>query len=64
MPYCDHVLIINKNENLLEKYQKDPIFSEIMKQDKKKFSSYELNGESPEDWQKLADEIINIMEQL
>lgn len=64
MPYCDHVLIINKNENLLEKYQKDPIFSEIMKQDKKKFSAYELNGESPEDWQKLADEIINIMEQL
>jgi starch synthase len=64
IPVCDHVLVINKGENLLEKYQKDPLFGEIIKQDRKKFSSYELKGESPEDWQNLADEIVNIMERL
>lgn len=64
IPICDHVLVINKGENLLEKYQKDPLFGEIVKHDRKKFSSYELKGESPEDWQNLADEIVNIMERL
>jgi len=64
IPVCDHVLVINKGENLLEKYQKDPLFGEIIKRDRKKFSSYELKGESSEDWQNLADEIVNIMERL
>lgn len=64
IPICDHVLAINKNENLLEKYQKDPLFGDIIKHEKKKFSSYELKGESPEDWQNLANEIVNIMERL
>jgi len=64
IPVCDHVLVINKGENLLEKYQKDALFGEIVKHDRKKFSSYELKGESPEDWQNLADEIVNIMERL
>jgi len=64
IPICNHVLVLNKNENLLEKYQKDPLYSEIIKHERKKFSSYELKGESPEDWQNLADEIVNIMESL
>ena len=64
IPICDHVLVINKGVNLFEKYQKDPLFGEIIKHDRKRFSSYDLKGESSEDWQNLANEIINIMERL
>jgi len=59
---CDHTMIINTKNNLMEKYQKDPIFKELF--GKKSISSYNINGETPEEWQKLADEIIRVVEQL
>lgn len=62
--YCDHVMVLNSGENLLKKYQEDPIFKELFSQNKKKVSAYNLNGESSDEWQNLADEIIKIVEHL
>ncbi len=59
---CDHTMILNAEKDLTEEYQKDPIFKELF--DKRNISSYNMNGETPEDWQKLAGEIIRVVEQL
>ncbi|MCK4295779.1 MAG: glycogen/starch synthase [Candidatus Marinimicrobia bacterium] len=59
---CEHTMIINANDDLTEEYQKDPIFKDLF--DKKNVTSYNMNGKTPEEWQKLADEIIRIIGQL
>ncbi|MFA4837990.1 MAG: glycogen/starch synthase [Candidatus Neomarinimicrobiota bacterium] len=64
LPYCDHVMISNGEENLIRKYQDDPVFKDLFAQNKKKISTCNLKGGSPEEWQNIADEIIKIIERL
>lgn len=60
----DHTLFLNREENLAETYLRDPVFKQLIEPNKDRISTYELKGESPEDWQKLADEIVRIVEKL
>jgi starch synthase len=58
----DKVLVLNSDGDLMKKYRNDPHFSDIFKKYDTKIFSYDLKSESPEEWQKLADEIIEIVE--
>lgn len=64
LPFCHHTLFINHKENIWNAFQQDAHFTEILKRDKKKYSIYNLTSHEPEDWQKLADEIIALMERM
>jgi len=55
---------INNKEDLLETYKADPTFKSLFKDSEPKITTYNLENESPEEWQKLADEIIRIVEKL
>lgn len=59
----DKVLVLNSGNDLMKKYRSDPNFSDIFSKYSSKISSYDLKSESPEEWQKLADEIIEIVEE-
>jgi len=63
-PYCQHVLFINKNDDLFGAYLNDPVYSSLIQRDKRKFSVYECKEESTEEWQNLANEIIRLVEQI
>lgn len=65
LPFCHHILFVNyNNNNLLDRYAQNERFGAILKQEKKKISSFNLTGRESEDWQKLADEIINILDKM
>lgn len=61
---CDYTLLINNKEDLLETYKADPAFKRLFEDNESKITTYNLENESPEEWQKLADEIIRIVEKL
>lgn len=61
----DHTLLINTEYNNVEKlYRADPVFKNLIGQDRSKVSTFNLLNEAPEEWQNLADEIIKIVDQL
>ena len=64
MQICDHVLFIDAEAKLQEAYRKDAAFTSIISENRAKMSTYQLKGQSEDDWQKLADEIITIIEKL
>lgn len=64
LPFCDHTLFINYKNEIYPAFLQDKNFSPFLKQKKGKISSYTLTGNEPEDWQKLADEIVRIMEKI
>lgn len=64
IPLCDHTVIIDAEDNISEQYKKDASFKDLFNEYGEKISSYSLKGDSPEQWQKLADEVIKIMEKL
>ncbi len=64
IPLCDHVVVLNKEKDLLKEYQDDPMFSSLFKDCEERISSYSLKSESPEQWRELADEVVRIMEKL
>ncbi len=60
----DYTLLIDTGNKLMDKYQKDATFGPIFEKQKQKISVYNLKGQSSEDWQLLADEIIKIIESI
>ncbi len=64
IPYCDRVMVINRNEDLMTAYQQDPVFKKLFDQHSEKISATKLVGETQEDWEKMADEIIEVIDKL
>lgn len=59
-----HTLFVSNQEDLLKKYQIDPIFKKLFEDNKKRVSTFKIKHETPEEWQKLADEIVRIVERI
>jgi len=64
MQISDHVLFVDAEGKLQDAYRKDSVFKSIVSENRAKMSTYQLKGQSEDDWQKLADEIITIIEKL
>jgi starch synthase len=65
LPLCHQILFVNyNNNNLLQTYAQNQRFSAILRQEKEKIASYNLTGREAEDWQKLANEIINLLDKM
>jgi len=59
----DKVLFINHNQDLQKEYEKDG-FGDIIKENKSKIHNFNLENTNQNDWEKLANEIDGILENL
>mgnify|MGYP006278188895 CR=1 FL=1 len=59
----DKVLFVNHEQDLQEEY-KNSGFGDILQANEKKIENFELESTNQEDWEKLADEIDGIIENL
>jgi len=64
IPHCDQVMVINRDKDVMEAYQKDPVFQKLFDRYGAKISATELKGETQEDWEKMADDITNVIDKL
>ncbi len=62
--FSHHTLFISNREDLPKKYQSDPIFKKLLEENKKRVSTFKIKNDTPEEWQRLANEIVRIVERI
>jgi starch synthase len=62
--FSHHTLFISNQEDLLKRYQTDPIFAKLIEGNKKRISTFKVKSDTPEEWQRLANEIVRIVERI
>ncbi len=66
IPCSDHVIFLDNDDDmsLLEKYKENAQMGKVLEMEKGKISTYKINNNTPEEWQKFADEFIKIVQKL
>jgi len=64
MPFCHHTLLVDSKQNVSDQLLQSPAYAALAAQRPGRISAFQLAGQSPADWQSLADEIIRIIEGL